>query len=395
MRILIINDLRQGGGAEVQSERERSYFVAHGHDVFMLNFDCDLPYCNEGRIRNIPLGRSSLEKALYRVFPRPEDSDIKQIIESISPDIIHLNNVYLAAASVFDAIRYYPVVQTVRDYSIICPKSTCIDNGGVPCGGYSFGKCLRCSFGSVEYTVRTLIQARYNRIRSRAVDRLLAPSVALCRAASECGFVITPLNNPFDFTRISSLPKSIEGKRKYFSYGRISRVKGFDSLIDAWKIFADGHDVELWIAGTVDNDYEDSFKSLIEGDLSIRYLGKLDYDAVMALYPFLYCVVVPSIWMENYPNTVLEALANRTLVIGSDRGGIPEMIGDERFIFNPLDITAISEVLIRADTIPSKEYSIITGSNYSRVRDNNSQDKYYERLMGVYSDMLEGSSIAC
>lgn len=390
MKILIINDFRDGGGAEVQSERERKYFHARGHDVYLLNFDSSKPYCVEGNNLNIPLGHSSLDKAKYRVMRRPEDGVIRRVIDSVSPDVIHLNNIYLAAVSVFSSIKKYPVVQTVRDYTIICPKSTCVDNAGNPCRGYSIGKCLRCSAGSAEYTVRALIHARYNKLRNRSVDLLVAPSAALCRDASVLGFSIRTLNNPFDFTRVSSKPKCLGATRRYFAYGRISKVKGFDALIEAWKLFAKGRSAELIIAGAVDEDYGSTFKALIEGDSSICYVGKLEYDAVMALYPSVYCVVVPSIWMENYPNTVLEALANRTLVIGSDRGGIPEMIGEERFVFNPTNTKTIYETLVLADSVSVEEYSAITSANFARVCENNSQEKYYERLMSLYQELMIG-----
>ena len=38
--------------------------------------------------------------------------------------------------------------------------------------------------------------------------------------------------------------------------------------------------------------------------------------------------VMPSLWWENQPLVVIEAMVNGIAVIGSDRGGIPEALGD-------------------------------------------------------------------
>ncbi len=50
-------------------------------------------------------------------------------------------------------------------------------------------------------------------------------------------------------------------------------------------------------------------------------------------------VVVPSLWHENYPYVIFEAFAKGKPVIGSRRGGIPELVtdGETGLIFEPDD----------------------------------------------------------
>ena len=64
-------------------------------------------------------------------------------------------------------------------------------------------------------------------------------------------------------------------------------------------------------------------------------------------------LVVPSVW-DSFPNVVLEAFWVGTPVIGTRNGGIPEMIGDARWTFDPLDPAALSSLLFRLVTDPSE-----------------------------------------
>ena len=394
MRVLIINDRRIGGGAEVQTQRELDMLRERGHDARLLNFDPDYPFEATGYMLNVPVRRNNVQKAIFRVFRSPEEKVIKKLLDDVNPEVVHLQNVYDASASLFKIVAGYPTLQTVRDYTIVCPKSTCITNDCLPCEGFKLGKCLKCCKGNVGFTVRTLIQNSYNRNRMRAVNMLVAPSRALSLTATMNGLPVEELSNPFDFAKVNENKCVMSGKKRYLAYGRIGRVKGFTPLIEAWSYFASNRDdVELVFAGQVDDDYEAEFTSLCAVATNVNYLGLLKYNEIMALYPSIYCVVVPSLWMENYPNTVLEALANKTLVIGSLRGGIPEMVGDDRFLFEPTQEKEIARVLETTISLTDSEYQKITDSNYERVLRNNSINLFYNRLLTIFEGLAASTSL--
>jgi glycosyltransferase involved in cell wall biosynthesis len=61
---------------------------------------------------------------------------------------------------------------------------------------------------------------------------------------------------------------------------------------------------------------------------NVRYYGPYAHDRVDALMRQVDAVVVPSIWWENSPLVIQEALRNRRPVICSDIGGMAEKVRD-------------------------------------------------------------------
>jgi len=63
-------------------------------------------------------------------------------------------------------------------------------------------------------------------------------------------------------------------------------------------------------------------------------------------------LVMPSLWWENQPLVAIEAMINGIPVIGSDRGGIPETLGDAGFLLHlPDRLTPISDILPTAEEV--------------------------------------------
>lgn len=167
-------------------------------------------------------------------------------------------------------------------------------------------------------------------------------------------------------------------------------LTGVEQLIEAFSEFSkDKDDVELHLAGMLPEVYKGTLDKLLSqyGKGKIQYIGKLEYnDMIMELLK-VHTVVIPSLWIENYPNTALEAMSVGCLVLGSERGGMREIIGTERFIFNVLDKADIVEKLELAYGISEDEYKKITITGQNRVRSNNSFEMYYKRLMKCFSNI--------
>lgn len=389
MRILLINERIEFGGTEVQMMREIKYFEEKHHEMYLLTFDPVFPSSSEYNHYNVPIQFNFIKKILNRFFCNFKYyKSVSEIIDEIRPDVIHVNNVFCLPHVVYKAVFRYPTVQTIRDYAVVCPKGTCIYEDGNVCKGYLLSNCVSCLIRAPQVWIKYFCLKRINRMRIKSVNKCVAPSVALSELCTLNGIETKCLNNPFDFSILTNRRKVIE-KKVYFYYGVISSIKGVSILLNAFKTFASNKpDVELWIAGSIVPSYESYFKTMLLESNNIKYLGKYSNENIMKLYDKIWCVVVPSLWIENYPNTVLEAIANKTMVIGSNRGGIPELVERKEYMFDILNLSDILNCLERTYTISIEDYLKVTESRYEFILSNNSQEKYYYCLYDIYKSLL-------
>ena len=114
--------------------------------------------------------------------------------------------------------------------------------------------------------------------------------------------------------------------------GRADKFKGADTLVQAVRA-APGLSVEVHLYAVVqsptDEEYWATVKSLAAHDARIQFLPPLQHDKVASLLRCYHVLAVPSRWVENRPLVVLEAFAAGTPVIGSNLGGIAELVQHE------------------------------------------------------------------
>lgn len=72
-----------------------------------------------------------------------------------------------------------------------------------------------------------------------------------------------------------------------------------------------------------------------------------------------YFIIVPSEWYENNPMTIIEGYAAGVPVIGTNIGGIPEIIeeGVTGYLFTPANSVDLTRVVKAADSLPVEQYS--------------------------------------
>lgn len=390
MRILLINELKHKGGTEIQTRREFDYFASKGNEMYLLTFDPNEKEITSGKEINIPCKYNLLKRTYHRLFlSRIFLRRLKKIIDEIKPDVIHINNVWRNCLDVMVAVQNYPVVQTIRDYGAVCPKLTCIYDDYSMCMGYGFGDCKRC-LRTAELQIKLFSLKRYNKLRNLSVNKFLAPSRALANCCSKNEIPTECVNNPFDFSIINNNRKSFKYPQIFMYYGLIAEIKGVLQLIDAFRN-VDTNNVELWFIGEIDKPFKEKFMNEIKEVPYIKYFGKKKNEEIMRLYCDVYCVIVPSLWIENYPNTVLEAIANRTLVIGSNRGGIPELIQCDKLLFDVCSKEDIVKVITYVLNMSEKEYITITSDAFNRIISSNSQEKYYANLVSIYNQIMQTS----
>jgi len=140
-----------------------------------------------------------------------------------------------------------------------------------------------------------------------------------------------PAENSEPSTAGTNTPGSDSGLQRTILYvGRVSKDKGVDMLIQAWKelksLFeseSSPFDLQLKIIGT--GAYLNDIKNL--NDPTILCMGALEHAELAKHYASASLFVFPSLLMENQPTVLLEAMSAGVNIVASDVGGVGETLG--------------------------------------------------------------------
>lgn len=127
--------------------------------------------------------------------------------------------------------------------------------------------------------------------------------------------------------------------------GRVTAEKGIMQLIEAMTLLQDLPRIKLLVIGSSfygNDDNENAFaKDLREkaAHLSDRiiFTGFIPYAQMPNYLQIADIAVIPSVWDDPFPTTVLEAQATGLPIISTRRGGIPEQVTEESAILLDTD----------------------------------------------------------
>jgi glycosyltransferase involved in cell wall biosynthesis len=115
--------------------------------------------------------------------------------------------------------------------------------------------------------------------------------------------------------------------------GRLHPTKGLHVALGALRAELD-LPVALDVFGIVQdadgNQYLDALRALSRDDPRVQFHAPIGTDDVVPALAGYDCTIVPSQWLETGPLTVLESFAAGVPVVGSNLGGIAELVTHDR-----------------------------------------------------------------
>lgn len=184
-----------------------------------------------------------------------------------------------------------------------------------------------------------------------APDTVTAISTALAERARSYGAKdVRIVPNGVDLEKAASVPRGERPPHRISVIARLSPEKGLPHLLDAMpEILEACPDAELVVVGG--GDLEETLKSRSEKlglDGKVRFTGSLPHEEALAQVADSSVFVLPSLG-EGLGIVLIEAQALGVPVIGTDVGGIPDVITHDRtgLLVPPADPTAIVEAVLR------------------------------------------------
>jgi glycosyltransferase involved in cell wall biosynthesis len=332
-----------------------------------------------------------------QLYPR----ELETMLHEITPDIVHFHHYVNFGVETFLHIRRAlprcRIVLTLHEFQAICnhygqmvtkeKKSLCYED--------SLRNCNQCfpEFSRADFFLRKAYITRFFDL----VDQFISPSSFLAERYVKWGIpaakiaVLENVTASAQETEVAEREPERAVLRVGF-FGQISYLKGIHVALDAARFLEDEEvtaiqlDIHGDYAGQPDEFQKDFLERLERAGRNVRYHGPYDNRRVDALMRAVDVVLVPSIWWENSPVVIQEALRNQRPILCSNIGGMAEKVRDGRDGFHFRVGSAIELAALLRDLARDREKLIRVAREMRKPdRPERSVDRHielYERLLG-------------
>jgi glycosyltransferase involved in cell wall biosynthesis len=378
LRILVVHNAYQWrGGEDVVKDAEVALLRERGQVV--ETYERDNASIN---------GMSSLQAARQTLWSSQTTAELRQRIEAFGPDLIHVHNSFpLVSPSLYwEAARArVPVIQTLHNFRMLCPQAmflredrVCEDClGKVPWRGVVRG-CYRGSVAQTAVVASMLTVHRAVGTYSNKVARYIALNQFCRDKFIEGGLPGERFSIKPNFVSVPDGPEV--ARRGGLFVGRLSREKGIAVLLKALDR-PDGPTLDMIGTGPMESE--------VVAHPKVRGLGAMARTEVLDAMRRASYLVLPSIWHEVMPLSVVEAFACGLPVIGSRSGALGELIeaGVTGLLCEPGNPDDLARTIAWAESHPEVMREMGRRARAEYVAKYTPQ-RNYEQLMTIYREVI-------
>ena len=396
MRILHLSALYPPhilGGAERSVAMLAEAQVALGHDVAAACIAREgwtrerrngvsvfrMPHENDFWLEDWP-AHSQAERQLSKFkqqFNLAIERNFGVVLDEFRPDVVNTHSLVDVSTRTWLAARRrgIPIVHTLREYDLLCATSSLYRDTG-PCRGRHL-KCRALTF-TKAFDQRSV--SAVSAVGSEVLRRHLAEGF-FKQVPPELRRVIWNAAEIEGVDRTYTRPPRPADRPFTFGYlGRISPEKGVDTLLQACRRLP-GEGWRLVVGGAAANSTAP--EQLLAKGLPVAFAGFVEPKA---FFEGIDVLVVPSLWAEPLGRTVLEAYRVGVPVIGSDTGGVAELVADPAWLAPPGDVEALASHMRRV--LEDGPAALPRASRYARVVEETRGEVVAARFMDLYRDTL-------
>jgi glycosyltransferase involved in cell wall biosynthesis len=386
-KILVVHNVyQQRGGEEAVVAAESRLLQTKGHTVIHYERHND-------ELRDAgALGRISA--AANVVWSSQSYHELADLIAREQPDVAHFHNTFpLISPSAYYACARagLPTVQTLHNYRLLCPGAKLLRDGRIceSCVGRDVAwpavlhGCYRGSRAGTAAAATMLAVHRALGSWKNKVDVYVALTQFARAKFIEGGLPAERIVVKPNFVDEEIAPARARSGQYALFVGRLSEEKGPELLLSAWRGMREK--IPLRIAG--DGPLVGKLsRGISDASLAhVELVGHCTPARVRELMQGARFLVLPSVWYEGFPITIVEAYARGLPVVASRLGSVAEVVqpGVTGLHFDPGDAVDLAakvewvwqhpEELARMSLAARTEYEL-------RYQPSSN----YETLMGIY-----------
>lgn len=324
MKVLMVhNHYQQPGGEDLSFEQEGRLLESHGHQVIRYTRHND-EITEMGRI----------EMARRTIWNPQTYRQLRELIRSERPSVALFTNTFpiISPSAYYAAKRErVAIVQSLRNYRLLCPSAQFMRDGRVcedclnrilPWPGVVHA-CYRNSVLASATVASMLTFHRLRRTWTRAVDQYFALTEVSREKFVQGGLPANKVAVKPNF--IDPPPEAGYGDGGFAIFaGRLAPEKGIEVLLEAWRQL----DYPLKIVG--DGPLASVVSNAAAAHPAIEWLGHRTAAETIDWIGKATCLIVPSLWYEGFPRTIVESYAKGTPVIASRLGSMQEIVHDRQ-----------------------------------------------------------------
>ena len=395
------------GGAELIAHYQAKKLKELGHDVIIFAGDSEIPKKRydlrqdtyEGlSVYRIRLQPQDYSPDFFNFFHRPVNDHFNRLIDDFSPDVVHFHNLIgLSVGLIHSAKRRgIKTVLTLHDHWGFCFKNTLIRREEEICHEYSrCEECMPFIQDEERRGIPILMRKDFLTMQFSKVDAFISPSRYLAGAYIRAGMAkekFKVIGYGIDVERFSRvLKKESPGVLRFTFVGYLGWHKGIHTILNALPQIDLKHRyrVNLVGIGSEVERYKEQVRKMGLQD-AVRFWGKIDNSRIEDVYQETDVFLLSSIWPENQPVTIMEAMATRTPVIASRIGGNPELVEDGRtgYLYDAGNASQLAQKMMALILDPGKLKAL--GENGHRKISNHTYENQVRKILQVYEEKTLG-----
>lgn len=331
------------GGDGIGIERLATALARRGYEVTVVH-DVDAyrtlastepvntPRTDGVRVIGLSSRMGSVSNLLTHQLGRPvvHRGQLREILRPGAFDIVWFHNISLIGGPGLLAFGDGLKVYEAHEHWLVCPTHVLWRHNREVCDAR---QCLRCV---VSYRRPPQLWRRLGTLERQLdhVDVVIAKSEFSRRKHEEFGLpkpmevvpYFLPEKPVHGSTNVEDAGRVVDSasphERPFFLFvGRLEKIKGLDDVIP---VFADHPDADLLIIGT--GEYEDALRARAADVPNVRFVGRLDPEALARYYAAAIALIVPSVCFETFGIILIESFREGTPVIARRLGPFVEIV---------------------------------------------------------------------